>query len=305
MLMDFVTVCFKDDLPQMRLQAASLHRYLQRFPVGQIIVILNDDSDDSKLYFQDQILPYYKGMIDKVRLVYHHELADRRILPCPYCKRKNASCTYCYQQYLKLLGSKLVSSDFYCILDAKNWITREWRMKDVQDDNGRLRISYDPGIDEQWKEHRKNSLSYYGYDDQNHPPICGLTPFFVLTEIARSIVDDQELIDHWDNTPMTEFYLIEGAVLNRFGSVDAAYWKSRTFMSSLWPFIFEQLDMETMLKEFIGSKQEMLCSGMHRRCYSILSPKNIEELIEDHSSKNLLDRNETLALIDEMRRLNP
>ena len=302
--MDFVTVCFKNDLPQMSLQAASMDKFLRDFPVDRIIVILNEDTDAARSYFHDKVWPLYGHLIERVVLVNHTGMADHKILPCPHCKKRNPGCTYCYQQHLKLLGSRLVSSDFYCILDAKNWLTRTWTMKDIQDDRGRLRITYDPGIDPNWRGHRRDSLSYFGFDDEQHPPICNLTPFFVYTDIARGIVDDSALIQRWSETPMTEFYLLEGAILKKHGSVDAAYWKSPTFMTSIWPFTIEQLDMDTMMSEFIEPKRETLCSGMHRNCYRMLTERNIRELVDNYVRLNLLDEQQTLALIDEMKILN-
>ena len=223
---------------------------------------------------------------------------------CPHCKKRNHDCTYCYQQHLKLLGSKLVSSDFYCILDAKNWLTRTWRMKDIQDEQGRLRISYDPDIDPQWKGHRQASLVYHGLNDEQHPPICNLTPFFAYTDVALGLVQDPNLLYEWNRTTMTEFYLLEGAIIKKYGSVDAAYWKSYTFMSSIWPFTMEQLDMDALIGEFIEPKQEMLCSGMHRHCYAMLNDKNKADLVENYSRLGLLDEQQTLDLIDQMILLN-
>ena len=302
--MDFVTVCFKNDLPQMSLQAASMDRFLKNFPVGKIIVILNEDTNEARSYFHERVMPLYGHLIEQVILINHTAMTDHKILPCPHCKIRNRSCTYCYQQHLKLLGSRLVSSDFYCILDAKNWLTRDWKTRDIQDDQGRLRISYDPGIDIQWKEHRKNSLAYYGFDDTEHTPVCGLTPFFVHTDIALSIVNDQILIELWDRTPMTEFYLIEAAVLKKHGTVSAAYWKSRTFMNSIWPFTMEQLDMDAMIGEFIEPKQQTLVSGLHRRCYAMLTDKNRSDLIANYARLGLLDQQKTQDLIDQMIALN-
>ena len=103
---------------------------------------------------------------------------------------------------------------------------------------------------------------------------------------------------------MTEFYLIEAAVLKKHGTVSAAYWKSRTFMNSIWPFTMEQLDMDAMIGEFIEPKQQTLVSGLHRRCYAMLTDKNRSDLIANYARLGLLDQQKTQDLIDQMIALN-
>ena len=300
--MDFVTVCFKNDLPQMSLQAASMDKFLRDFPVDRIIVILNDDTDAARSYFHDNVWPLYGHLIERVVLVNHSAMTDHRILPCPHCKIRNQSCTYCYQQLLKLSGAKLAASDRICVLDSKNWLNRPWQLEDIVDDSGRMRISYHQGDNEQWIYHWRNSMNHYGVEDKSM--VVNLTPFFVYTDVALSIVIDDDLLIKWDHVPLGEFYLVQAATIKKYGSIAAVYYETSTFMNSIWPFTMEQLDMDAMIGEFIEPKQQTLVSGLHRRCYAMLTDKNRSDLIANYARLGLLDQQKTQDLIDQMIALN-
>jgi len=299
--MDFVTVCFEKDLPQMTLQARSMDRFLSNFPVDNIIVVLNDSS--GMQYLRDTVLPNYGNLKHKVLLLNHNDVVER-ITPCGFCKRKNKNCGYCYQQLLKLSATKYGKSDSVAILDAKIWLTKEWQTKDVFD-NDKLRVSYETTNNDHWKNHRLNSWKYFNLEYRETPIVVNLAPFFLHKDIADILANDNNLLEYWNSNPSAEFFLIEAATIKKYHALEEKYWFSDTFVRSIWPFNFDQLDMDEYLKYFIDPQDRTLCSGLHRLCYNRLSNKNIQELIKHYEDLQLLTAEETVDLITQMRALNP
>lgn len=304
--MDFITICFEKDLPQMLLQAKSMSLFLKEFPVEKIIVVLN--ADHGLNYISNEILPAYGHLKSKVSIITASRLVKDIISPCAFCKNKkiteNKVCTYCHQQLLKILATGHCLSDTICILDAKIWFTRPWKIEDVFDSAHKLRLCYDTNKNTHWEKHRRNSWKYFELEYKEQPAVVNIAPFFLTKEIADFIVNKSDLVSHWNNTPMAEFYLIEAATVKKSGSLENCYWPSKSFSRTIWPFLFDQLDMDQLLDYFISPNEEFICSGLHRLSYQKLTEKNIIDLVKNYTDLNLLTEQETRSLISKMIELN-
>lgn len=299
--MDFITVCFERDYPQMLLQARSMSRFLADFPVDRIIIILN--GNEGMDYLKNTVLDAYGDLKSHVVIAHHSEICEANILPCDHCKRENPGCTYCYQQLCKISASKLATSDKICVLDAKNWINRPWKLDEIEDKDGRMKLVLDSSGGTDWIEHRKNSWEYYGLTVPERFPVVMLTPFFAYKDVMQSIAYDKNLIGIWNKIQMGEFFLIEAATRKLKGSVLSVYWFGTSMTSTVWQFCFENDKLRKHIKNRI-SPNYALATGMHRFCYKLLNDDEINLLCESYTSLGLMTYEESIDLINWMKLLN-
>ncbi len=146
--LDFITVCFRTELPLLRLQARSMDRFLAPEGVGRILVIANDKDEDACIAAFETVradwgrhagrvefvrgsamMPgRFRGPLDRVerlwvagpRCAWRHWrdrlLGRRRTI---YGWGLNAG--WLMQQAFKLYAARLVTGSHAVILDAKNF----------------------------------------------------------------------------------------------------------------------------------------------------------------------------------------
>jgi hypothetical protein len=145
--MDFVTVCFNKDLPQLKLQAVSMSKFLNDFPVGNIFIVVNDENFEyCQTYIQNNVLPYYRQLREQVKIINGDLLV-------------NSMFRYFNQMLLKLLAANLVESQHYCILDAKTFLLAPWSNEDIYHD-GKLIIGHQP-ISPEWLVGYRKCFEYF------------------------------------------------------------------------------------------------------------------------------------------------
>jgi hypothetical protein len=123
-MIDIATVVFRDELPTLKLQAQSIERYCRNIGIRNIYVIVNDDDDTIH-----QIDAGWWGA------------AANHVLVVP----RSAFSTlfvedgWVSQQALKLLAASMSYNTWTMVLDAKTIFVKELELKDLIDEQGRVR----------------------------------------------------------------------------------------------------------------------------------------------------------------------
>jgi hypothetical protein len=303
--MDFVTVCFHNDLPQMKLQARSLDKFLHNFPVGQILIIVNDDFALSKDYLETQVLLHYGSLKNKVKIINGHDVV------VPHHDK------YFNQMLLKIMAVNYVNDEHYCILDAKNFLVKEWQYTDVYDTQKRLRARYSQ-LQSQWEQGCRKSFEFFNLNYSDYQKVLQHTPFFAHTNIVKKLANLPNFISSFKKDMLVEFPMIQAATIAEYGSFESAYWiaddgkdfKLR-YTSCIWPIDCNMINVDKGLFEnkiewqLLYPKGKVLSSGIHRNCFNLLSKTNEEKLILIWEQLGISNQIQSKEIIDEMKLLNP
>jgi hypothetical protein len=293
--MDFVTICFIEDLPQLKLQASSMNLYLKDFPVDRIIVVVNGWFNKCRNYLEEQVRPCYGRLADKVEIIPSTDL----IKPMPIADG------YYSQQLIKLLISNHLTAEDYCMLDAKNFLTREWKINDIYQGNKLPFRHFD--LLGGWEEHCKNSFAYYGLDYKEHEWARLLTPFFAPVSVVRCIANDTNLIEFTKSGLFTEFFMMQAYIIKHHGSVEHFYHICKDdFIGGIWNMDVEHVNQNNVARKFMLEKgPDVICSGIHRKAFSHLSNTSLDTVKNVWADIGLVSLDQATNIIDEMIRLNP
>jgi len=296
--MDFVTVCYINDLPQLKIQARSIDKFLKNFPVERIIVIVNGYFEICESYFEQHIRHFYGSMSHKVELISAHHFIPGMIL----------SESYFNQMRLKILVGLESTATHVCLLDAKNFLTAEWVVEDVYRD-GKVRCTIDQtGAHPNWKENARESFEIFGLDESQYPVISPHTPFFVETNLLRSICNRPNLLDTWKSKQLVEFLLITAALFERDQTLENSYWTDGAIWTkSMWPGelgIYHTKNVEEIIEYIFLNSRKLLSAGLHRKCVVLAAPHILNAFITLWERLELTTREESENIIAQMKRNN-
>lgn len=188
--MDVVTVCFEREFSPLLLQARSLARSNARDVFGRYVIIWNDDTLPE--VFARRHRPRLAAELDGAGLDW--EVVPRAaLLPDQVVAGVPGSRT---QQALKLVASRLVRTDRYCVLDTKNHVIRPLAAEDLVAADGRMRShrqSYPP--QSPFGERLAASLAYFGLSRADTPPNQDLpttTPYVLPSTEVRELISEVE-----------------------------------------------------------------------------------------------------------------
>lgn len=182
--LDFVTVCFADEIRLLELQARSMARYLDPSLIDTIHVIINERQPEPLIaLFHDRIAPAYGPLLPRVKLV------DYKTLWAGSSRRLG----WISQQALKLLVARNSRQRAIVILDSKNHFIRPVRRDDLLAADGRLRSHLYP-MARKFVPHYHRACRYFGYsgaipDDMVLPTT---TPFLADRDLILALLDAVE-----------------------------------------------------------------------------------------------------------------
>lgn len=211
MVIDTVTVVFRDELDMLRAQASSLARYWHAD--GIINVIVNDSKDVA-----DSIDRSWWGpLANRVRI-------DRR---GPMMERSQLS-GWVTQQILKLACCANSQATWSVVLDAKSLFVRDFNPEEYFDEYGRVMTAHLP-VPSVFESSRAIINELFDIDmTQVAGP--GGTPHWIHNESVRELQDyvqektGQRLYDYWqEHGTLTEFMLHSGYIQYRYGSLNHFY----------------------------------------------------------------------------------
>lgn len=214
-MIDIITVVFREELPVLQVQAASMAQYLCHNDVSKIWVVVND----SDSVFQ-QIDPLWWGA-----------LADRVTV----CQVNTHSYNngWLTQQLCKLTAAASATTDWSMVVDAKTVFVRDWQLSDVLTEQG-MAVGTLP-IFPVFAESQQRIQKLFGIEfDQQLGP--GGVPFFFHTATVTDMIQHIEnLVDQefglWflEQGRITEFMLYSGYVLYRHEKFAPLYSDKRAF----------------------------------------------------------------------------
>jgi len=126
----FVTVVYEKEYEFLALQARSMRKYCPRALVFAIIVIDNGRKP-LRPSLRDRLLAEYGDLAERVRFVRATEISANLV-----------RSGWWNQQVLKLLVARLVQSERYVILDAKNHLVFDLKADFLESKDGRAAIEY-------------------------------------------------------------------------------------------------------------------------------------------------------------------
>jgi hypothetical protein len=225
-----VTVVHPTDYTLLRLQARSLSRYLRLDSADEIWVIANQGFHH-RAAWQDPLRSDYGPLTDRVRFLDAPEVAT---IP-------DGTAGWLSQQILKLMVARVLTTDRYVVLDAKNHLVYPMSL-DFFEVRGKLRssrINYDG---HSMRQFLKRSVRYFGIDEHTvvNSFLPTITPFVFPTATVRTLIDtiaERELDTFpWSfcgiNT--TEFMLFGGYLCSLPGGIEGVYDLSSRACPAIW-----------------------------------------------------------------------
>lgn len=127
--MEFVTVVYRKELAQLKLQARSFKRFCVPNSLSLVTIVVNDEENEAFCfnYVEREVLPEFGPLRNKIRV-----LASGAVIGSFPGIRG-----YLTQQVLKMTYSKVALGENYVVLDAKNFFIRDQEPFDFFDAAGR------------------------------------------------------------------------------------------------------------------------------------------------------------------------
>lgn len=212
-MIDLVTVVFRDELPVLKLQAASIAQYCQNIGIRNIYVVVNDDEDT----------------LHHVDAGWWGDLANHvLVIPRSAFSTEFVDNGWVSQQVLKLLTSAMSYNTWSMVLDAKTIFVREVKLTELIDQQGRACVGsmatfpvFEPArliVNDLFKINMTRQLGPGG------------VPFMLQNDTVRLMIGEISFLigrsfPRWfqGNGKLTEFMLYSGYVQHKFGSFDMFY----------------------------------------------------------------------------------
>jgi hypothetical protein len=288
--MDFVTICFTKDLPQMAIQAASMDRYLRKFPVDNIFVVINDlDFDSCQTYFNKNVRHKYGELQSKVNLIDGSKLL-------------RLSYGYLDQMKLKILIAQLCNSSDYCILDTKNYLIKEWLLEKVYKE-GKFISTVEPVYPAMYK-----SFEYFNLDITEYTVFENITPYFTPTKISKLLTETA--LSPWgitsDQYNYLEFYLMQAAMIYHGIDTKDYYFNHTAWRTGIWPVNYQNFTYTSFINTlFSNNPKEVIVLGIHREVFAKLDDNVLSKQQKIWNAHRIATYEESKKIIEELRTLNP
>jgi hypothetical protein len=275
-----VTVAFEGDIELMSLQARSMKLYSDPSLIEEIIVVDNFTGQKSKRW-EENLLNDYGHMAQKVRIVPAAEIANTHELSGWYS-----------QQVLKLAVAKIVGTDRFLVLDAKNHLIKPLTRDFLETPEGKTRINGYGYSKHPLRLRLENTCSYLKTDVPLDKFVRTSTPFTMITSVAKSIVRNIEKDEKCDfalamsKHGFTEFFLY-AATLAKVGVLDDLYDWNQPFSPDIWTWGAQ--DLAVVEKAVNEAKRDI--SGpffsVHRGAIRLLFPVCRDKICELWTERSL------------------
>jgi Family of unknown function (DUF6492) len=260
-MIDIVTVVFREELPVLKLQAESIDLYCQDMSLGNIIVVINDDSMSTA----DVDPAWYGSMAKQVKIVHRHDLGGTW-----------ADNGWLTQQLCKLLASAdIKSSTWTMVLDAKTILVQAVDLKRLFNERGQLTWGYGQ-IAPVFDPSRRMVSELFEINQTDVAGPAGI-PFFFNNQIVRDMIKEIErrtnkLFATWfqEAGMITEFILYSGYVQYQYGSLDHLYttkFNNAYTLCNVCHSEFQRFDLKFVNMQELSN----LTVSIHRNAWSQLN----------------------------------
>jgi hypothetical protein len=260
-MLDIITVVFRDELPVLKLQAESIELYCRDMTLGNIVIVINDDS----MTKEDIDPAWYGEVAGLVKIIHRQELADYWT--------DNGWLT---QQLCKLLaGAGITFSKWTMVLDAKTILIQPVLRERLFDESRRLTWGHLP-IFPVFAPAKEIVSKLFGIEQRNVIGPAGI-PFFFDNRLLRNMIQEVERrtgtnFARWfqETGMVTEFILYSGYVQYCDGTLDQQYtntFSNRYFVCNICHSEVEQFDSKFLQM----SNKNNLTVSIHRNAWSKLT----------------------------------
>ena len=218
---DIVTVLFRDETTLMKLQAKSIARFVENKNIGRIFIIVNEMAPEfTYAALNNDVLPAYGNLISHVEILPFHRLMRPHV----------AADGFRVGQALRLLASRVVSSDAYLILDPKVHFVRPVEYSSLVESKSNKLRSYKMRRLTSGVTEYEAALAYFGATTPEFfLPLR--TPFLFKTSFVRQMLDEIETREgaHFDDffvadsRNMQDLALYQAWMLAKIGSFEQNY----------------------------------------------------------------------------------
>jgi uncharacterized protein DUF6492 len=224
-----VTVVQRADYGLLRLQARSLNRYLRLGPTDEVWVVANQGLHHDTGW-QKPLLEDYGLVADRVRFL---DSADVAVIP-------RATTGWVSQQILKLMVARIVKTDRYIVLDAKNHLVFPLAFEFFEVGN-KLRSTGRNYENHPMRHFLECALRYFRIEvDLGGSSLPTITPFVFPTNIVRTLIDSICEREHetfprsFDRLNTTEFLLFAAYLCSLPGGIEGSYDLSSRACPVIW-----------------------------------------------------------------------
>ena len=256
--MDFtlVTVAHSIDLPLLKLQARSLHRYLTCDFVREIIVV---DNSVGTTLDRATLLPQYGDL--PVRIIDAATLA-----PMPKVSG------WLTQQVYKLLIARHIWTKNYLLLDAKNHLVAPLTRSMLVAPDGRLRIRQYNYLKHPLQRYLRRACDYFGIDQQIITSFLPtVTPFSVRTYLVRKLLshierNGQPFMETFLAAKVTEFFLFGTYLLHLGHRLEDHYELTPWLDDGVWREHTDWIS-DGLWKNFTNAVMQKKINELPPRCF--------------------------------------
>jgi len=265
-MIDIVTVVFREELDVLRLQAESIDLFCQKMYLGQINVVINDDS----MTIQDIDTNWWGSLKDRVKVI------PRQSWDIEY--HDNGWLT---QQLLKLLAAEQSPNNWSIVLDAKTIFVQDVDLTRIFSTEGKLTWGYWPVIPV-FEPAKKIVSKLFDIDLTNVAGPQGV-PFVFHNNTVRQLIKEvesrtgQKFADWFQDAGMvTEFILYSGYIQYLDGTLDKRYQQGFKNMYKCCNVCHSEVDMfDRKLQEMAAD--DKLTVSVHRRAWQQLTPSQQQQ----------------------------
>ena len=274
---DFVTIVYDNEteLNLLKLQAHSF-KFIDRSLLNDIIIVYNDKNPSNfKKTFKRNILPFYpRNFQHKVKII---TLEDLNI---------KLESSWNSQQIVKLEISKLIQSEYYVMLDAKNHFIRKVNYRTFFKNGKPAIFLNNPG---KMIRYYYNCLDYFEAQDpfnykktgKGNEILLTTTPYLFHTEDVKDLL---KFIENKEKTPfpiffqqnrnLTEFYLYSTYLI--YTNKIKNCWMCPSICKILYGEI-NRAEVEGRINQCLLNTN-IKCFGLHRKFVKDVSEAQAEEI---------------------------
>ena len=285
MTFDITTVVFQQELFFLKLQAQSIHNFIDQSMIDNIYVVLNDDN------IEDQIdIDWWQSHSSKVKIIKRNSLGVNYSLHGWYTQQayKILSCNY--------------SKNWNFVLDARTFFIRKLDINCLFVDT-KANFNKFPVI-EQFDDAHTFIENFYNIKFHNVISPGG-PPFMFHSITAKNMISDIErktsksffdFFSQYCSNPIrvTEFMLYSGYVFKE--SLFDNLYTNEQYYDFINVADFQIGEFDYFLEQ--TNQTNILTLGIHRRIFPLLSDKQTEALINILFYKEILKKSDTNSLLN-------
>ena len=288
MKIDFVTILFNHDLEKdlFKVQSYSF-KYIDFYIINKIYVLFNDNIEHKtafKKLFEENIINYYPREIrDRVNLVFLDDISlDFKL------------SNWFTQQVVKIVVAKIIKSEYYVVIDAKNHFIENITI-DYFFRNNKPYLYFNPNPDK-LLQYYNNCLDYFNVNSHfnhrnNRFKVQTTTPFLFITKECLNLIKHIEDNENMSfdtfficKSKFTEFFLYHAFLI--YSKKDDLYDYE---YNKIHPSVIVGNNKEYYntweYKQNIFNTNKIYVFSLHRLCFFILDQEYKENLIEFYKTK--------------------